>query len=125
MTTGSINKLFITLQARYGNQWANQWDDERLLKFAKNEWYEELKHLKIPDIKRGLDQYRGDYPPNMMQFAEACRKAGNPAPCYQFYGGDPNKLQIENKRYQDTSKERGNMFIENLREVIKTGKLNP
>jgi hypothetical protein len=122
---GSINKLFITLQARYGNQWANQWDDERLLKFAKNEWYEELKHLKILDIKRGLENYRGDYPPNMMQFSEACKKEEDYLPsCYQDYEVKPGLLKIESKE-SDEYRARGNRFIANLREVIKTGKLNP
>ena len=116
---GSINKLFITLQARYGNQWANQWDDERLLKFAKHEWYEALKLFGVSDIKRGFDTYRGDYPPNIMQFAKSCEKAGKPAPCYQLWGQHDDKLRIDfdNPNY----KKHGNKWLANLREIIRTG----
>jgi len=74
VTTGLINKLFLKLQGRYGNQWSSQWIDEGLYKIALQEWYEELKHYTLEDIKRGLDSYRGDFPPNLMQFSNACKK---------------------------------------------------
>lgn len=115
---GSINKLFITLQARYGNQWANQWDDERLLKFAKHEWYEALKNLTIDDIKRGLKKYQGDFPPNIIQFSKACASTGKPAPCYELWEQPDDVLKIEADK-PSNYKERGNKVIDELREIIK------
>lgn len=74
MTLSVIVRLFAKLYARYGGQWESQWRDENILKLAHAEWYEELKHFKVGDIKRGLDTYRGDFPPNLMQFSKACKK---------------------------------------------------
>ncbi len=62
------------LYARYGNQWSSQWGSDEIVKMAHAEWYEELKHCNQGDIKRGLDTYRGEYPPNLMQFAKACKR---------------------------------------------------
>ncbi len=74
VTLRAIVRLFAKLYARYGNQWSSQWDNERILKLAHAEWYEELKHYYLEDIKRGLEVYRGDFPPNLMQFSKACKK---------------------------------------------------
>jgi len=74
VTLKTIVRLFAKLYARYGAQWASQWDNENILKIAHNEWYEMLKHYSMEDIKRGLDIYDGDYPPNLIQFSKACKK---------------------------------------------------
>ena len=88
VTTGTINKLFLKLHTRYGNQWTSQWADNRIYELAINEWASEMRSFTVDDIKRGLDNYNGDFPPNLMQFKKACkpRPIGSPAPCYQSYG---------------------------------------
>ena len=115
LTVGMIHKLFAKLQARYGNQWANQWDDDRMYKMAVNEWYEELKNLSVSDIKNGLDNYRGEFPPNMIQFYEACtqKPIGRPAPCYRLYQSEPDRKALRHDR--TVSKERGNEWLAGIR----------
>ncbi|MEN8251697.1 MAG: hypothetical protein ABFS32_22450 [Bacteroidota bacterium] len=109
--------------ARYGNQWANQWDDERVLKMAKAEWYEELKHFDVDDIKRGLDTYRGEFPPNMIQFSEACKADPIPLPpCYQNWESEPSLLKLESDESKN-HRARGNLWLQKIRENLKTGKL--
>lgn len=84
VTTLVINKLFAKLAARYGSRWTSQWSDTDLLKLGKNEWYEELKHLKVGDIKTGLDSWKGVFPPNIIEFKRECM----PAPCYKLFNGN-------------------------------------
>jgi len=92
--------------ARYGNQWANQFSDERVLKLAIAEWQDILKNCDAEDIAHGLQEYRGMYPPNAIQFLDACMKHDRlPAPCYKDYDDayDPKALQ-ELKSDQSTGK---------------------
>lgn len=91
VTIGAIDRVFLKLQARYGNQWTSQWSDPDMYKLATNEWYDGLKHFDLLDVKHGLETYNGDYPPNLEQFKKACTSdpVANPAPCYNEYKAIP------------------------------------
>ena len=112
VTIGAINKLFFKMLARYGNQWSSQWVDPDTYKLAMNEWYEELKHLTMGDIKCGLDNYNGDFPPNLMQFKNACttEQIGKPAPCYNEYKSLPGPKKSLN--------EHGNAQLRHIRSFL-------
>lgn len=123
LTVGTIHKLFAKLQARYGNQWTNQWDDDRIYKMAINEWFNELQHLTTNQLREGLDNYKGDYPPNLIQFYEACtqKQIGRPAPYYQTYKSlknDKNGLledESKKKKREEYMQSRGNAYLERIR----------
>jgi hypothetical protein len=101
--------------ARYGNQWANQFSDERVLKLAMAEWQDILKNCDKADIAYGLQDYRGVYPPNAMQFLEACLNHDRlPAPCYKEYESDPNALE-QLKSDQKT----GRSFLDKIKGDLK------
>lgn len=81
VTLVDIDKLFAKFAARYGSRWTSQWSDSDLLRIARHEWYATLKNMKLGDIKRGLDQWHEDWPPNVVEFKKTCI----PAPCYRDY----------------------------------------
>ncbi len=109
VTLKAIVRLFAKLYARYGNQWSSQWDNERILKLAHSEWYEELKHYYLEDIKRGLDAYRGDFPPNLMQFSKACKKPTISLAHQEYVQIEPMKVTPEKAKEN----------IKRLKEAIK------
>lgn len=67
-----IAKLFGKLHARYGRTWSSQWSTDELQRMAHAEWSARLAGLTGEDIKRGLDTYRGEWPPTVEQFRNAC-----------------------------------------------------
>ena len=46
-----------------------------------------LNHLTVDDIANGLNNWKEDWPPNLQQFARACKTPpmGRPAACYDEY----------------------------------------
>ena len=106
VTLGTIDRLFLKFSARYGSRWTAQLDDEALLRMTKHEWYEGLKHLKNADIKRGLDAWDGDFPPNLMEFKKACRRA----PYHKPYSRKALPPPI--------NRERGLKAIKQIREIL-------
>ena len=107
VTIGVINKLFLKLQTRYGNQWSSQWTDKGLYKLAISEWFDELQHLMVGDLIKGLSNYKGDFPPNLAQFYKACtqKPVGRPTPCYQLWDDSKEKNLLENKGSSSTAKQ--------------------
>jgi hypothetical protein len=95
-----INKLFAKLAARYGSRWTSQWSDTDLLKLGKHEWFESLQHLKVGDIKTGLDSWNGDFPPNIVEFKRECM----PAPCYKTFEGKALPAPTNRKVGEDALK---------------------
>ena len=72
------------------------------------------QHLKPEDLRKGLTNYHGEFPPNLVQFYDACtaKPIGKPAPCYKLYQSEPDRRQIEHK----PSKEKGNEILNKIRE---------
>lgn len=60
-------------QARYGRTWSSQWPTDEMQRMAMAEWSERLADLDGETIKRGLQAYRGEWPPTVEQFRNACR----------------------------------------------------
>lgn len=82
MTLVDIDKLFAKFAGMYGSRWTGQWKDADLLRIARHEWYDKLKSLKIGDIEKGLNLWREDWPPNVVEFRKCCV----PAPYYAESG---------------------------------------
>ena len=116
MTIGVINKLFLKLQTRYGNQWSSQWTDKGLYKLAISEWFDELQHLMVGDLIKGLSNYKGDFPPNLAQFYKACtqKPVGRPTPCYQLWDDSKEKNLLENKAEINA----GQGYLKRIREEL-------
>ena len=74
-----------------------------MYKMAVNEWYEELKHLSPADLRKGLNGYRGEYPPNLIQFYNACteKPIGTPAPCYKTFKSETKAIENKSKTISD------------------------
>ena len=64
--------MFAKFALRYGAKWTSQFDDE-MWPAVQAEWLDILGNLELMDIKRGLDNWREDWPPNVMEFAKACK----------------------------------------------------
>lgn len=60
-----------------------------MLQFAKDEWCRQLSNFTAEEIKHGLDSYRGQFAPNVVQFVDACASREKlPAPCYKDFDDD-------------------------------------
>lgn len=56
----------------YSHKWLSAIDTDELLNLAVEEWSERLHGLTGDDIKRGLDNLTGEWPPTPHQFRELC-----------------------------------------------------
>lgn len=65
-------RLFAKLQARYGRTWQAQWPTAEMQRAAMAEWGERLAGMDGETLRRGLDSWRDDWPPNVEQFRKAC-----------------------------------------------------
>lgn len=65
-----VTALFAKFQVRYGHKWISQIDGVEEL--AVNEWAERLGGLSGEQIKFGLDNWDGDWPPSADEFKKAC-----------------------------------------------------
>ena len=72
VTSRMIKFLFAKFYARYGSKWAAQYPKEIYL-LAQKEWLEMLGKCTPGDIRRGLENWTNDWPPNVMEFAKACK----------------------------------------------------
>ena len=90
-----------------------------MYKMAVSEWFNELQHLSPIQLRKGLDNYRGEYPPNLIQFYNACtqKPIGKPAPCYAMYRGESDRKSLEHidSSVMPVSKERGNEWLAGIR----------
>lgn len=70
-----IDTLFSRLGAIYGHLWLSLHQNERLLAFAKKEWFEGLQAFDTATVKEVLLKYREKhaYPPTLPQFIECCK----------------------------------------------------
>ncbi|AWI53184.1 hypothetical protein DEH84_06885 [Aquabacterium olei] len=75
MSVESVRTILATLQARYGNKFADLW---RGVPPASLEavWSEDLAGFTVAEIKRGLDACKHrDWPPTLPEFINLCRPA--------------------------------------------------
>lgn len=63
--------IFKTLQARYGHKWVSAMDG--IEQTAIREWSKRLAGMTAEEIKRGLSDWAGEWPPSLPEFAAACR----------------------------------------------------
>lgn len=72
-TSETIKFLFVKFHARYGGKWTSQYPPD-LLPAMREEWLDALNTMTAEDIKRGLDTWQEDWPPNIVEFKKACTK---------------------------------------------------
>lgn len=65
-----ISALFKKFDARYPHKWASGIEGNE--KIAVEEWSQVLAGLTGEDIKRGLENWKGDWPPSAEEFRKAC-----------------------------------------------------
>jgi len=85
-TSETVKFLFGKFYARYGAKWSSQYPDE-MMPVVHEEWLHELNNITLEQIKKGLKNWSEAWPPNIVEFVEACTKKdiGRPAPCYVEY----------------------------------------
>lgn len=66
-----VSAIFKKFQARYLHKWTSAIDGIELV--AVREWSKELAGMTGNEIQRGLDEWKGDWPPTSLEFAAACR----------------------------------------------------
>ena len=71
-----VSAIFKRLQARYGHKWTSTIDG--IEEVAVNEWSARLSGLTGEEIKRGLNEWSGEWPPSADEFRDAClgKKSG-------------------------------------------------
>ena len=112
VTSETVKFLFGKFLARYGHKWTSQYDVE-ILPIVHAEWLTELKGFTAEDIRRGLDAWRGHWPPNQYEFADACRPVETaPAlPYHKTYSGKalpaPKNKKLANKAMKEIRKSLG------------------
>lgn len=82
-----VSALFAKLQGRYGHLWTSSYPPGPVLEAALYEWGVGLAGYSPEEIKRGLDQYRGEYPPTLEVFRQVCRPASRRV--HAYYPGLP------------------------------------
>lgn len=65
-----ISYLFAKLQARYGIKWISS--IEGIEDLAVEEWSLGLSGLSGEEIRHGLTEYQGNWPPSLPEFKNAC-----------------------------------------------------
>ena len=66
--------LFEKFRLRYGDLWTSRIGTTREeIEAMAAEWARCLSSLNGDDLKRGLDTWCDQYPPNVMQFRKACQ----------------------------------------------------
>lgn len=68
-----VEALFAKFAARYLNKWTSSFPTPESLRVAVSEWAERLGGLSGEEIKYGLDNWKGRWPPSVEEFREACR----------------------------------------------------
>lgn len=68
-----VSHLFDRLHARYGTKWTRQHPNAKLEQLALTEWQSKLSGMIAEDIRMGLDNWDGDWPPSLPEFVRACK----------------------------------------------------
>lgn len=103
--------IFERMRLRYGDLWTSRIGTTRQeIEAMAAEWGRVLSHLRPEDIKRGLDSWDSEYPPNVMQFRRACQP--------------PDPVPAAHRRYAGLSilgpgREEGLKRVAELREALK------
>lgn len=78
--------VFEIFRRRYGRLWvAVAGQSERALSQTMLEWQTRLSSLTDAQVRRGLDRWDGQYPPNVEEFKRVCRTA----PAHQTFKALP------------------------------------
>lgn len=84
--------IFEKMRRRYLDLWTKKiGTSEAEIQAIADEWAEVLADLTPDDIRRGLDSWRSEYPPNACQFRNACQEPQRApvAACHVVYKGLP------------------------------------
>lgn len=69
-----ISQIFEILRRRYGALWIQQiGETEEAISGTLDEWYRALSSKSDEDLRRGLESWKSNFPPNAMEFMKACR----------------------------------------------------
>lgn len=82
-----IAKLFARLQVRYGHRWVSLYPSEEMTRIAAAEWAHGLAEYSLEEIAHGLRTWRGEWPPNLPEFQNACRERVKA--CHRHYQALP------------------------------------
>jgi hypothetical protein len=113
--------LFKKFQARYAHKWSTA--IEGIEELAVTEWSQGLAGLSGEQIKTGLDNLQGEWPPSLPEFRAACLGKGvngfglSYVPEY-YRERNPERL-LESDSLKAHRKEVGKKGMAELRNIIK------
>lgn len=67
-----VKSLFLVMQAHFGHKWTTTYDDPQVMRVAVTEWHRVLKGFRPEDIRRAIEEWAGDWPPSLPEFARLC-----------------------------------------------------
>jgi len=102
------------MQATYGSKWNAQYPTD-MLELTQQQWLRVLSKITLGDIKRGLENWNEDWPPNVFEFEKACRP---PPPGVAGILADERQKKLP----QRVSKEKAMENLDNLRNIIDDAK---
>lgn len=94
-----VSAIFAKFRGRYGPQWTSRYASDKEYQIAKREWGEVLATMTGEQIRRGLEYWDDNHPPNAYEFRQACQEPKGYAAHKPFRGlpkpkGDPEKAKV-------------------------------
>lgn len=91
-----VSAIFTTFRLRYTHQWTSRYPNKKEYELAKREWGYVLFEMKGEQIRRGIEHWDDNHPPNAYEFRNACKEPKNYAAHKPFRAlpppkGDPEK----------------------------------
>lgn len=117
VTHKTIKQLFAYFQLTYQAKWAAQCSDV-MVKPMIEQWQRVLSQFTPADIKRGTDNWREDWPPNVFEFEKACRPP--PKGVAGILAEEQRRLAHQPKR---VSKQQAKENLDELRGIINGAEL--
>ena len=104
-----VAALFVKFQVLYGNKWTSNYPSHELRTLAIEEWSRMLGGLSAEEIRRGLDTWKGEWPPTAGEFRSVC---------------EPIRKKAAHKLFQalprpEPSREEGLRHIAKMKEMLK------
>lgn len=114
-STGNLNeshfdRLWLRMGQTFGHAWFTAYGAE-----PNAAWIDGLSDMTVEDIAFGLGAlkgWKGDFPPNMLQFRDLCRPAIQEA--HKIYRRLPEPEEVVSKRRQN-----GMFHVSKIRELLE------
>ena len=65
--------IWAKLTVRYGQKWAYQWEDSRLLALGQAEWLQKLSSMDEERVRKVIENWSDEYPPSIVDVEKAMK----------------------------------------------------